>query len=110
MKIDKDWIKEHKKEIITGGVMAVISVTGWVYIRKQINVIGTLSRKLAKVAEDNSTLMTAASEGLFEEAIATVTRKINYKKDRLEFVKKQLLSTPDDTQTKKCIVQTYNRA
>lgn len=40
--------------------------------------------------EDNETLMAAASEGLFEEAIATVTRKINGRKDQLEFLNIQL--------------------
>lgn len=40
--------------------------------------------------EDNETLMAAASEGLFEEAIATVTRKINGRKDQLEFLDMQL--------------------
>ena len=110
MALDKDWIKDHKKEIIVGGVMTIISVAGGVYIYKlrdstndmtqtiaaQNLAIAELRDSMCGAIRDKDTLMDAASEGLFEEAIATVTRKINYKKDRIEFLEQQLARTPDD--------------
>ena len=63
-------------------------------IQTQETVIDALNKELAVATKDKNTLMAAASEGLFEEAIATVTRKINYKQDRLEFVKRKLLNDP----------------
>ena len=45
------------------------------------------------VLEDNvNTLMEAASEGLYEEAEATVTRKINHVKDQIEHMPIKLYS------------------
>ena len=46
-------------------------------------------KAISKLTKDNETLMTAASEGLFEEAIATVTRKINGRRDKLEALLKR---------------------
>ena len=46
-------------------------------------------KAISKLTKDNETLMTAASEGLFEEAIATVTRKINGRRDKLESLLKR---------------------
>lgn len=46
-------------------------------------------KAIAKLTEDNETLMAAASEGLFEEALATTTRKLNSRKDRKEFLLNQ---------------------
>ena len=44
-------------------------------------------------------LQEAASEGLYEEAIATVTRKINHVKDQIEYCGNRLLSNKNDFQT-----------
>lgn len=46
-------------------------------------------KAITKLTEDNETLMAAASEGLFEEALATTTRKLNSRKDRKEFLLNQ---------------------
>ncbi len=108
MKGSKDWIKKHKKEIITGGALMAIGVMGGVYIYRARTYNRVLREKLSTTEQKCDTLMAAASEGLFEEAIATVTRKINYKKDRLEFIKQQLMSTPDDAQTKSALHQLAN--
>ncbi len=93
MALDKDWIKDHKKEIIVGGVMTIISVAGGVYIyrldartRTYKSVNDILRGQLTTTEQKCNTLMAAASEGLFEEAIATTTRKLNYRKDQLKFL------------------------
>ena len=44
-------------------------------------------------------LQEAASEGLYEEAIATVTRKINHLKDQIEYCANRLSTTGNDIQT-----------
>lgn len=44
-------------------------------------------------------LQEAASEGLYEEAIATVTRKINHLKDQIEYCANRLLTDRNDIQT-----------
>lgn len=46
-------------------------------------------KAITKLTEDNETLMAAASEGLFEEVLATTTRKLNSRKDRKEFLLNQ---------------------
>lgn len=45
-----------------------------------------LQKSNDKLKDDVDTLMAAASEGLFEEALATTTRKLNSRKDRLQFL------------------------
>lgn len=47
--------------------------------------------------------MSAASEGLFDEALATVRRKIAYRKDKEEYLVEQLLATPADKQTQNAL-------
>lgn len=44
-------------------------------------------------------LQEAASEGLYEEAIATVTRKINHLKDQIEYCTNRLSTNGSDIQT-----------
>ena len=56
-------------------------------------VIQTLDREVA-------TLMEAASEGVFEEAIGTVNNKINHRTDRKKYLLERLTQLPDDIQTK----------
>ena len=57
-------------------------------------------RAISKLTEDNETLMAAASEGLFEEAISKVTNKINYRLDRKEYLEKALEKCPEDMDLK----------
>ncbi len=84
MKNVKEWVKTHKREIIAGSVLVA---TAAYYIRQQSCAIDTLERELTGVARDKNTLMAAASEGPFEEAIATTTRKLNYRKDQLKYLR-----------------------
>ena len=60
-------------------------------------------KQIEKLTDDTNTLMSAASEGLFDEALATVGRKIAYRKDKEEYLVEQLLATPTDTQTQNAL-------
>lgn len=59
------------------------------------NTVGKLTKDNIKYARDNKILMDAASEGMFEESIATVTRKINFVTDRLAVMANRINSTPN---------------
>ena len=90
------FVQRHAKKILfaTGVVVAA----GAYYMLKKhdleikdlIRDNDILKEANETLRDDNQTLMEAASEGLFEEAIATVTRKINGRKDQLEFLDMQL--------------------
>ena len=86
------FVQRHAKKILfaTGAVVAA----GAYYMLKKhdleikdltdINLY--LQKSNNKLKDDLDTLMAAASEGLFEEALATTTRKLNSRKDRLQFL------------------------
>lgn len=59
--------------------------------------------QVTKLADNTNTLMSAASEGLFDEALATVGRKIAYRKDREEYLFKRLLSHPGEKDLCNCL-------
>ena len=101
------FIQRHAKKImIAGGLVVSAGAAYMMYkhgleIKDLLNkhdvelknkdiVIEGLSEVLKDTREDNRTLMEALSEGVFEEAIATVTRKINSRKDKLTFLERQL--------------------
>lgn len=107
------FIQRHAKKIlIVGGIV----VAGGVYYMlgkhekemKDVLADNALLRSfmeedgkaISKLTEDNKTLMTAASEGLFEEAISKVTNKINYRLDRKEYLEKALEKCPEDMDLK----------
>ena len=52
-----------------------------------------------------TTLLEAASEGLFEDAIGTVNNKINYRVDRKKYLNEALKIKPDDKQTQKALAK-----
>ena len=52
---------------------------------------------------DVQTLMEAASEGVFEEAIGTVNNKINHRTDRKKYLLEALKAKPDDEQSKQAL-------
>ncbi len=103
------FIQRHAKKILlVGGV--VVAAGAYYLLHKhglEIDVfkekiemdgrtIDHLLHELDQVTEDNHTLMAAASEGLFEEAISKVTNKINYRLDRKETLLEQLNKNPND--------------
>ena len=114
------FIQRHAKKIIIAG--GIVVGAGAVYLLHKHNVeikditdkfnakieadkiqLQALDAALLDTLEDKNTLMEAASEGLFEEAISKVTNKINYRLDRKEALELRLLDKPDDNQTKEAL-------
>ena len=111
------FIQRHAKKIIIAG--GIVVGAGAAYLLHKHNVeikditnkfnakieadkiqIQALDAALLDTLEDKNTLMEAASEGLFEDAISKVTNKINYRLDRKEVLERALEKYPDDIQTK----------
>lgn len=93
---ESTFIKRHANKILVIGGMVVTAGAAYLLYKHQIDlknkdiVIDGLAEALKETREDEQTLMEALSEGVFEEAIATVTRKINSRKDKLAFLEIQL--------------------
>lgn len=62
-----------------------------------------LSKQNKDLEDSVDTLMAAASEGVFEEALATVGRKIAYRKDREGYLLEQLVSHPGEKDLCNCL-------
>lgn len=84
--------KLTKKEKVLIGVAVISTCVAGYFGIKYIND----GKKIKELTDDTNTLMSAASEGLFNEALATVGRKIAYRKDKEEYLLKQLDSRPKD--------------
>lgn len=86
------------------GVVAV-GTAGYFGVKcYSLNKENNLLQKTNDVLNDKvTTLMEAASEGVFEEAISTVNNKLNHRNDRKKYLLERLLETPDDIQTKKAL-------
>ena len=90
------FIQRHAKKIIIAGGIVVSAGAAYILYKHNVDlknkdtVINGLAELLEDTREDKDTLMEALSEGVFEEAIATVTRKINSRKDKLTFLEIQL--------------------
>lgn len=114
------FIQRHAKKILVAG--GIVVGAGAAYLLHKHNVeikditdkfnakieadkiqLQALDAALLDTLEDKNTLMEAASEGLFEEAISKVTNKINYRLDRKEALELRLLDKPDDNQTKEAL-------
>ena len=104
-------VKEKSKKITKQDIIKVTEILAAVVLSgifgykvgkltKNVEVLTAANKALGR---EVNVLNAAASEGLYEEAIATVTRKINYLKDRISYCSKQLVDTPNDSQTKKAL-------
>ena len=85
---------------IVGGTIVTVGVGYLVY--DNITTKSTNRILVAEIDEHKemiNTLCEAASEGLYEEAIATVTRKANTCFDRINVIKERLKIEPDDKQS-----------
>ena len=109
--------KLTKREKILLGVSIVsVGVAGFV-IYKQHNIITkalldkiefekiitNLNNENQVLKCDVQTLMEAASEGVFEEAIGTLNNKINHRTDKKKYLLEALKAKPDDEQTKQAL-------
>lgn len=91
----KDMSKKEKILLATSIVgIAAAGYFGFKYLDNKkttefaMNTVKTLTDKV-------DTLNAAASEGLYEEALATTIRKLNRRQDQIKFVEEQLLLTPN---------------
>ena len=114
------FIQKHAKKILVAGGLVVTAGAAYLLYKHNVEIkditdkfnakieadkiqIKALDAALLDTLEDKNTLMEAASEGLFEEAISKVTNKINYRLDRKEALELRLLDKPDDNQTKEAL-------
>ena len=114
------FIQRHAKKILIAGGLVVSAGAAYLLHKHNVEIkditdkfndktkadeiqIKALEAALLDTLEDKNTLMEAASEGLFEEAISKVTNKINYRLDRKEALELRLLDKPDDNQTKEAL-------
>ena len=95
------FVQKHAKKILLAGG-AVVAVGAFIALKKHDVAINNLKDDIElkeftinKLLGDNETLMAAASEGLFEEALATTTRKLNSRKDRYEYLNNIENKTPE---------------
>ena len=96
MKMNKKLTKREKLLICTAFVTTCAAgYFGYKYLGDH--------KQIKKLTDDTTTLMSAASEGLFDEALAIVRRKIAYRKDKEEYLVEQLLATPADKQTQNAL-------
>lgn len=87
-KIDsiKEYIVDNRYEILVATLISSTCILGAALVKSEIG---------KKILEETDyalknrvdTLEAALTEGVFEEAITTTTRKIDYKKDRLSFIR-----------------------
>lgn len=75
----KEYVKANKGKIIVGASIITTGALAILLCKSKID--------LSKVSDKVNVLETALTEGVFEEAIATTTRKINSRKDRIVFLR-----------------------
>ena len=109
--------KLTKREKILLGVSIVsVGVAGFIIYKQHNIIIKALLDKIEceKIIKnldnenqilkcDVQTLMEAASEGVFEEAIGTVNNKINHRTDKKKYILENLKVNPDDEQSKQVL-------
>lgn len=110
-------VKEESKKIAKQDIIKVVGIVG---VGILSGIFGYKVGKLAKNVEvltaankalgrEVNLLNAAASEGLYEEAIATVTRKINYLKDQIAYCTKNLNLNPTDLDNQKALSKYHNK-
>lgn len=98
MKMNKKFTKREKLLIcIAIGTTCTAGYFGYRYgVHRSVT---ALTNKNSLLENKVRVLQEAASEGLYEEAIATVTRKINHLKDQIEYCANRLSTNGNDIQT-----------
>ena len=98
MKINKK-ITKREKMLICIAIATTCTAGYFGYKYGLHRYITALANKNNLLENKVKVLQEAASEGLYEEAIATVTRKINHLKDQIEYCANRLSTNGNDTQT-----------
>ena len=106
--------KLTKREKILLGVSIIsVGVAGFIIYKQHDIIVKALLDKIERekiitnlynenqvLKCDVQTLMEAASEGVFEEAIGTVNNKINYRTDKKKYLLEALETNPNDISLK----------
>lgn len=109
--------KLSKREKVLIGVSIIGAGVAGFIIYKQHNIITKAlldkieyERTITNLDNENQvlkwdvqTLMEAASEGVFEDAIGTVNNKINHRTDKKKYILEALKVKPDDEQSKQAL-------
>jgi hypothetical protein len=105
----KNYKKLTKREILLVGAGVVCACAAGYFGYKYFN-----DNKDLRDSVD--TLMAAASEGVFEEALGTVNHKITYRADKEQYLMEYLKSHPNENKTKDTLekvrielINLYNR-
>lgn len=90
----KDMSKKEKILLATSIVgIAAAGYFGFKYLDNKKTT--EFAMNTVKTLTDKVDTLNAASEGLYEEALATTIRKLNRRQDQIKFVEEQLLLTPN---------------
>ena len=81
----KEYIVDNRYEILVATLISSTCILGAALVKSEIGK-EILEKTDYALKNRVDTLEAALTEGVFEEAIATTTRKINYKKDKLDFI------------------------
>ena len=103
----------RREKILLGVSIVGAGVSGFIIYKQHNIIIKALFDKIERdkiitnLNNDNQvlkcdvqTLMEAASEGVFEEAIGTVNNKINYRTDKKKYLLEALETNPNDISLK----------
>lgn len=93
-----------REKLLIGAAITTACVAGYFGYKKGLHrsVIALVSKN-SLLETRVKTLQEAASEGLYEEAIATVTRKINHLKDQIAYCADRLSTNGNDIQTENAL-------
>lgn len=87
-----------REKLLIGAAITTACVAGYFGIKYISDY-----KQIRKLTEDTATLMAAASEGVFEEAIGTVNHKITYRVDKEKYLVEYLKSHPTNSETEKAL-------
>ena len=93
-----------REKTIIGAAVVTTCIVGYFGYKKGLHrsVIALVSKNDLLEARVKN-LQEAASEGLYEEAIATVTRKINHLKDQIAYCTDRMSANGNDIQTENAL-------
>lgn len=91
-------LTKREKIVIIGATVVTTCIAGYFGYKH----FGD-SKQIRKLTEDTATLMAAASEGVFEEAIGTVNHKITYRVDKEKYLIEYLKTHPTNSETEKAL-------